>query len=82
MFTFALICRHVRQKASAWRHAGVIPKVKNFDTSLEGLETCHDCLSVILADLEELAFSGVDGWKRNSLGKRTLDVELQPQVSI
>jgi hypothetical protein len=50
MFTFALICRHMRENAGAWRHAGFIPKVKDFGTSLEGLQMCHDCLSAILAD--------------------------------
>jgi hypothetical protein len=54
MFTFALIHRHMREKAGAWRHAGFVPKAKDFNTSLEGLQMCHDCLSAILADLEEL----------------------------
>jgi hypothetical protein len=54
MFTFALIGRHVREKSSAWRHAGFVPKIKDFNTSLEGLQMYHDCLSAILADLEEL----------------------------
>jgi hypothetical protein len=54
MFTFALIRRHMREKSCAWRHAGFVPKVSGFDTSLEGLQMYHDCLSVLLADLEEL----------------------------
>jgi hypothetical protein len=54
MFTFALIRRHMREKSGAWRHAGFVPKVSDFDTSLEGLQMYHDCLSAILADLEEL----------------------------
>ena len=54
MFTFALIRRHMREKSGAWRHAGFIPKVSDFDTSLEGLQMYHDCLSAILTDLEEL----------------------------
>jgi hypothetical protein len=54
MFTFALICKHMREKAGAWRHAGFVPKAKDFDTSLEGRQMCHVCLTAILADLEEL----------------------------
>jgi hypothetical protein len=54
MFTLALICRHMREKAGAWRHAGFVPKVSDYDTSVEGLQMCHDCLSAILADLKEL----------------------------
>ncbi len=54
MFTFALIRRHMREKSSSWRHAGFVPKVKDFDTSLEGLQMHHDCFSALLADLEEL----------------------------
>jgi hypothetical protein len=54
MFTFALIRRHAREKSSAWRHAGFVPKVSDYDNSLEGLQMYHDCLSAILADLVEL----------------------------
>jgi hypothetical protein len=54
MFTFALIRRHAREKSSAWRHAGFVPKVSDYDNSLEGLQMYHDCLSAILADLLEL----------------------------
>ena len=54
MFTLALIRRHMREKAGAWRHAGFVPKVSEHDTSLEGLQMHHDCLSAILADLQEL----------------------------
>ena len=54
MFTFALIRRHMREKSGAWRHAGFVPKVSNYDSSLEGLQMYHDCLSAILVDLEEL----------------------------
>ena len=44
----------MREKAGSWRHAGFIPKVTDYDTSLEGLQTYHDCLSVILKDLQQL----------------------------
>jgi hypothetical protein len=54
MFTFALIHRHIREKTSAWRLARFVPKVSNYDSSLEGLQMYHDCLSKILVDLEEL----------------------------
>jgi hypothetical protein len=55
MFTLALIRPHMReQKAGAWRHAGFVPKVSDCDTSVEGLQMHHDCLSAILADLKEL----------------------------
>jgi hypothetical protein len=54
MFTLALIRRHMREKAGAWRHAGFVPKVSDCDTSVEGLQMCHACLSAILADLKEL----------------------------
>jgi hypothetical protein len=54
MFTLALIRRHMREKAGAWRHAGLVPKVSDCDTSVEGLQLHHDCLSAILADLKGL----------------------------
>jgi hypothetical protein len=54
MFTFAVIRRHMREKSGAWRHAGFVPKVSNYDSSLEGLQMYHECLSAILVDLEEL----------------------------
>jgi hypothetical protein len=44
----------MREKSTSWRHAGFVPKVSNYDSSLEGLQMYHDCLSAILVDLEEL----------------------------
>jgi hypothetical protein len=44
----------MREKSSAWRHAGFVPKVSNYDSSLEGLQLYHDCLSAILVNLEDL----------------------------
>jgi hypothetical protein len=54
MFTFAVIRRHMREKSGSWRHAGFVPKVSNYDSSLEGLQMYHKCLSAILVDLEDL----------------------------
>jgi hypothetical protein len=48
MFTFALICRHMREKLSAWRHAGFIPKVKEFDTSLEEVTLSDNFLGLLV----------------------------------
>jgi hypothetical protein len=57
MFTFAIIRRHMREKSSSWRHAGFVPKVGDFDNSLEALQIYHDCLSALLADLVDLQSS-------------------------
>ena len=54
MFTFALLRRHAREKSSAWRHMGFVPKVSDYDTSAEGLQQYHECIEAILADLEYL----------------------------
>jgi hypothetical protein len=55
MFTFAVIRRHMREKASSWRHAGFVPKISRYaGTPYDGLQTYHDCLSAILVDLERL----------------------------
>jgi hypothetical protein len=54
MFTFAIIRRHMREKSSSWRHAGFVPKVSDYDTSVEGLQMYHDFLAAILSDVKEL----------------------------
>ena len=54
MFTFAILRKHMREKSSSWRHAGFVPKVGDYDTSVEGLQMYHDILAEILAELPDL----------------------------
>jgi hypothetical protein len=42
----------MREKSGAWRHARLVPKAKDFNTSLEGLQMHHDCLLAILEELQ------------------------------
>jgi hypothetical protein len=54
MFTLGIFRNFLREKSSAWRHAGFIPKVSKTRSSLESLQLYHDCMAMVLSTLKPL----------------------------
>ncbi len=54
MFTFGILRNFLREKSSAWRHAGFLPKVSKTKSSCESLQLYHDCMAMVLSTLKPL----------------------------